>query len=167
MLDALQCSIKPQTYFEKPTREKTDKMTTISCSNILRMCTLFLIAAMTSTKVLIIKDLKQYKPHTQPLPNLILESRNFFKMIEDMRNVSRREKEYDVIDLPDEEEDPHRHQIWLQYPLDKTRDGCENKVKVKKPTLNNRIVFWLDMGPKFSSDIAGDGPRKRVLEDDD
>ena len=32
---------------------------------------------------------------------------------------------------------------------------------------NKSKVFWLDMGTEFSSDIAGDGPRKRRFDEDE
>ena len=53
------------------------------------MGTLALIIAMVSTEVLIVNDFQQHQPHTKPLPNLIFECRNFFKMNEYMGNVSR------------------------------------------------------------------------------
>jgi len=42
-----------------------------------------------------------------------------------------------------------------------------DEVKFKKPTLQSFDQFGLGMGPEFSSDIAGDGPRKRIVDDED
>ena len=42
-----------------------------------------------------------------------------------------------------------------------------DKTKVKKPTLLNLTLFGVGMGPEFSSDVAGDGPRKRIHSDDE
>ena len=53
------------------------------------MGTLALIIAMVSTEVLIVNDFQQHQPQTKPMPNLIFECRNFFKMNEYMGNVSR------------------------------------------------------------------------------
>ena len=42
-----------------------------------------------------------------------------------------------------------------------------DKTKLKKPTLLNLTLFGVGMGPEFSSDVAGDGPRKRIYSDDE
>ena len=42
-----------------------------------------------------------------------------------------------------------------------------DKTKLKKPTLLNLTLFGVEMGPEFSSDVAGDGPRKRTHSDDE
>ena len=42
-----------------------------------------------------------------------------------------------------------------------------DEVKFKKPTLQSFAQFGVGMGPEFSSDIAGDGPRKRIVDDED
>ena len=41
------------------------------------------------------------------------------------------------------------------------------KAKVKTPTLFSLTLVGFGLGPKFSSDIAGDGPRKRIVADDE
>ena len=43
----------------------------------------------------------------------------------------------------------------------------EDKVNLKKPTLRSFTQFGFGMGPKFSSDAAGDGPRKRLNSEDE
>ena len=48
------------------------------------------------------------------------------------------------------------------YALD-----IRDKVKLKKPTLLRLTQFGFGMGPEFSSDIAGDGPRKKILVEDE
>ena len=135
-----------------------------SCSNILKMSILALIAAMAGTEVQIVNHLEQHKAKNQSLPKLIVESRNCYKMIECMVNVSRQDN---VPELPDEEQDPQWHQIWPQYLLDKARDGPGDKANIQKPTLLTSKLFGLGMGPEFSSDIAGDGPRKRKSNEDE
>ena len=40
-----------------------------------------------------------------------------------------------------------------------------DKTKLKKPTSLNLTLFRFGMGPEFSSDVAGDGPRKRIDSD--
>ena len=42
-----------------------------------------------------------------------------------------------------------------------------DKTKLKKPTSLNLTLFGVGMGPEFSSDVAGDGPRKRIHSDDE
>ena len=42
---------------------------------------------------------------------------------------------------------------------------CKGTPKI--PSLLNFTQFGFGMGPEFSSDIAGDGPRKRVDADDE
>ena len=42
-----------------------------------------------------------------------------------------------------------------------------DKANVTKPTLVSLTLFGFGMGPAFSSDIAGDGPRKRAVADDE
>ena len=42
-----------------------------------------------------------------------------------------------------------------------------DKTKLKKPTSLNITLFGLGMGPEFSSDAAGDGPRKRLNSEDE
>ena len=68
------------------------------------MGTLALIIAMLSTEVLVVNDFQQHQPHTKPIPNLIFECRNFFKMNEYMGNVSRCDKEYHVLPPADKEQ---------------------------------------------------------------
>ena len=42
-----------------------------------------------------------------------------------------------------------------------------DKIKLKEPTSLNLTLFRLGMGPEFASDVAGDGPRKRIdIEDE-
>ena len=43
----------------------------------------------------------------------------------------------------------------------------KDKTKLEKPTLLSLTQFGFGMGPEFSSDIAGDGPRKRIVVEDD
>ena len=45
--------------------------------------------------------------------------------------------------------------------------GYRDKAKRKKPTLLSLTQFGFGMGPEFSSDIAGDGPRKKILTEDE
>ena len=84
-------------------------------------------------------------------------------------DVSLREKEYDVQEPPHEQEDPQWQQTGPQYPLDDIGDGPvhRDKVKIKKLTSLTSTVFGLAMGPEFSSDIAGDGPRKSKSKEDE
>ena len=42
-----------------------------------------------------------------------------------------------------------------------------DKANLKKPTLLRLTQFGFGMGPEFSSDIAGDGPRKKNLAEDE
>ena len=42
-----------------------------------------------------------------------------------------------------------------------------DNVKLKKPTSLSLTQFGFGMGPEFSCDIAGDGPRKRIAADDE
>ena len=42
-----------------------------------------------------------------------------------------------------------------------------DKAKLEKPTLLSLTQFGFGMGPEFSSDEAGDGPRKRIVVEDD
>ena len=42
-----------------------------------------------------------------------------------------------------------------------------DKTKLNKPTSLNLTLFGVGMGPEFSSDAAGDGPRKRLNSDDE
>ena len=116
MLDALQSSMKAQVYCEKAERERIERVYTTSGTNILKISTLAFITAMVSTEVEIVRDLVQHKPYTLPLPNLMLTNRNSHKMNENIRNASRRDKEYDVSKLPNEEQDPLWYQILPQYP---------------------------------------------------
>ena len=67
---------------------------------------LALIIAMLSTEVLVVNDFQQHQQQTKPMPNLIFECRNFFKMNEYMGNVSRLDKEYHVLPLADKEQNP-------------------------------------------------------------
>ena len=52
------------------------------------------------------------------------------------------------------------------FTLESSNSGCalvfRDTVKFKKPTLHSLTHFRFGMGPEFSSDIAGDGPRKRI-----
>ena len=166
MLKALQCSIKARAYCGNEASETTEEVSTISCSNILKLCTLALITVMANTEVQIIHDLQHHKPQGQPLSILILES-NFYNMNVYIGNVSSQDQKYDVTELPAEEQDPQWHQIEQQYLLDKTRDGSGEKAKFQKFTLHASSIFGLGMGPEFSSDIAGDGPRKIIFDDDE
>ena len=131
------------------------------------MSTISLIATMASTEVIIVNWLQQERANTKFQPNLILGSRNFSQMNEYMVNVLRRDKNYDVPEQSDEELNPLWYQIGTQYPLDKARDHPRNTSKVEKPTILISTIFGLGMGPEFSSDIAGDGPRKRKSHEDE
>ena len=42
-----------------------------------------------------------------------------------------------------------------------------DKAKLEKPTLLSLTQFGFGMGPEYSSDIAGDGPKKRIIVEDD
>ena len=42
-----------------------------------------------------------------------------------------------------------------------------NQAKLNKPTRRTSTHLELGMGPEYSSDIAGDGPRKRTFDGDD
>ena len=42
-----------------------------------------------------------------------------------------------------------------------------DKTNLKKPTSLNLTLFGVGMGPEFSSDAAGDGPRKRLNSEDE
>ena len=55
------------------------------------------------------------------------------------------------------------------YPSNEDRYAAvhRDKAKVKISTVHTLTLFDLGMGPEFSSDIAGDGPRKRNFDEDD
>ena len=42
-----------------------------------------------------------------------------------------------------------------------------DKAEVKKPTFFRLTIFGFGMGPEFPSDMAGDGPRKTIDDEDD
>ena len=42
-----------------------------------------------------------------------------------------------------------------------------DKTKLKKPISLNLTLFRLGMGPEFSSDVAGDGLRRRIDSEDE
>ena len=108
--------MKAQPSCKKAARERIEKIYTKSGSNIMKMSTLALITAMVSIEVQIVYDLLLHKPHTQSLPNLMLVSRNSYKMNEYIRNVSRQDKEYNVPMLTNEEQDPRWYTNVPQYP---------------------------------------------------
>ena len=87
-------------------------------------------------------------------------------MNEYIGNVSSRDQEY-VLELPNEELDHQWHQIGPEYPSDKAGDCYGDRAKVQKLTLHASTLFGLGMGPEFSSDISGDGPRKRIFDEED
>ena len=114
MLKALQCSIKARAYYGKEASETTEEVSTISCSNILKLSTLALITVMASTEVQIINDFQHHKPQGQPLSNLILES-NLYNMNVYIRNVLSQDQKNHVSELPAEEQDPQWHPIEPKY----------------------------------------------------
>ena len=147
--------------------ERTEKGSSKVRSNILKMSTLALIAAMAGTLLQIVNDLQLHEGNTQSLPNLIFESRNWYKTNVYVGNISMRDTEYNVPESLDEREDPQWHHIWPQYHQDKARDAPGEKAKVTKPTLLSSMVFGLGIGPEFSSDTAGDGPKKSKSNEDE
>ena len=64
-----------------------------------------------------------------------------------------------------------RIQSLSNFTLESRNSGYplvyNDEVKLKKPILRSFTEFGLGMGPEFSSDIAGDGPRKRIDDDDE
>ena len=105
MLEAKESSIKARSYHGKKAREKTEQVSTKSCSNILKMGTLTLIATMACTEVLSLDNLLQHRAKTKSQSSFILGSRNFYEINESIGNISRRDKQYDVQEPPDEVQD--------------------------------------------------------------
>jgi hypothetical protein len=51
--------------------------------------------------------------------------------------------------------------------VDNLHEYTTNQIKLNNKTLRNSTLLELGMGPEYSSDIAGDGPRKRTFDEDD
>ena len=71
----------------------------------------------------------------------------------------------------DLEQDRGNIQSLLNLTLESRNSGYalvhRDKANVKKPTLVSLMLCGFGMGPAFSSDIAGDGPVKRAVSDDE
>ena len=71
--------------------------------------------------------------------------------------------------------DLEQHRGNIQYLSNLTLESRDSgyalvyrdKANVTKPTLVSLTLFGFGMGPAFSSDIAGDGPVKRAVSDDE
>ena len=78
-------------------------------------------------------------------------------------SLPRRDKEYNFRDAPDEEADS---QLQFSEPQ-QSQEIHRDQTKLEKLTLLTSTLFELGMGPEYSSDIAGDGPRKRTFDEDE
>ena len=103
------------------------------------------------------------------MSNFTLGSRSFDKINDYIGYVPRLDKEYDFPYSPVEVGNRQWQLPGPQYSQDISEDCSfhRDQVKLKKPTLHTSMPLELGMGPEYSSDIAGDGPRKRSFDGDD
>ena len=169
LLDAQENSIKTHAYCGKEACERTEKFSCISCCNILKLSILTPIAALACTKAQIFNDLQRHKTNTQCMSNFTLRSRSFDKMNDNIGYVPRLYKEYDFRYSPDEVGNPQWQLTGPRYSPDIIEDCSlhRDQAMLIKPTVHTSMPFELGIGPEYSSDIAGDGPRKRTFDGDD
>ena len=55
----------------------------------------------------------------------------------------------------------------LQIVNDMCQHGTKTQPKLNNHTIRSSTPFELGMGPEYSCDIAGDGPRRRTFDGDD
>ena len=118
---------------------------------------------MACTDVQIVDDLQLYETVTQCISDFTSGNSSFDKIYNYIPYVPRRNKGYNFPDAPDEEADSQLQFTEPQHAQEIDRD----KTKLKKSTLLTSTLFDLGMGPEYSSDIAGDGPRKRTFDEDE
>ena len=118
---------------------------------------------MACTDVQIVNHLQLYETDAQCRSDFTSPNSSFEKINNYIPYLPRRDKEYNFFDAPDEEGDSQLHFTGPQHPQEIHRD----QTKLKKSTLLTSTLFELGMGPEYSSDIAGDGPRKRTFDEDE
>ena len=118
---------------------------------------------MACTNVQIVIDSQPYETDTLCMSVFTTGNSSFDKINNYIPYVPRRDKEYNFLDAPDEKGDSQLQITGRQYSPDIHRD----QTKLKNSTLLTSRHCQLSMGPEFSSDIAGDGPRKRTFDDDE
>ena len=118
---------------------------------------------MACTDVQIVNHSHPYGTDTLCMSVFTHGSSSFDKINNYIPYVPRRDKEYNFLDAPDEKGDSQLQITGRQYSPDIHRD----QTKLKNSTLLTSRHCQLSMGPEFSSDIAGDGPRKRTFDDDE
>ena len=127
------------------------------------MGTYALILSMACTDVQIVDDLQLYDTGTQRMSHFTSGNSNLDKINNYIPHLLRRDKEYNIPDTPDEEADSQLQFSESQHSQEIHRD----QTKLKKSTLLTSTLFELGMGPEYSSDMAGDGPRKRTFDEDE
>ena len=135
----------------------------VSCSNLLKVGTYAFIFSMACTDVHIVDDLQLYDTNTQCMSHFTSGNSSLDKINNYIPYLPRRDKEYNFPDTPDDEADS---QLQFSEPHH-FQESHRDQTKLKKSTLLTSTLFDLGMGPEYSSDIAGDGPRKRTFDEDE
>ena len=161
VLEALQGTSKARAYYGKKLHERNEGLFTTSCSNIVTMGT---------------NGFREHKTICKGrlLPmgifQLIICLISFVRISSVVIHLEKASAFKDQrIQLLPKDSLALINTTESQYPSgnDGHSPDHREKTKIQKPSLLTSTLRELGMGPEFSSDIAGDGPRKRIFDEDD
>ena len=161
VLEALQSTSKARAYCEKKLHERNEGLSTTSCSNIVTMGT---------------NGFREHKTICKgrlwPM-GIFLLTICLFLFLRISSGVIHLEKasafKDQGIQIISKDSLALINKTGPQYPSgnDGHSPDHREKTKIQKPSLLTSTLRELAMGPQFSSDMAGDGPRKRIFEEDE